>query len=195
MKKSSLGKKTVESPSELKPLSSIQHSKGWQIQRIRAAAKPSAEKEVRQVRKMRSQDLPRKRSASFNNGAMAKKKTTKPTKVPKSTATHSPRKATAKPVDTAVERVLETDNAPTASQERQRLEVPRQAGELSGIEIGHVAGQVWGALSGNGPLTIAALKKEVQAPGDIVAAAIGWLAREDKLDFTTAGRVVRISLR
>jgi hypothetical protein len=29
----------------------------------------------------------------------------------------------------------------------------------------------------------------------MVLAAIGWLAREDKLEFTTAGRGVKISLR
>jgi hypothetical protein len=66
---------------------------------------------------------------------------------------------------------------------------------MTGIEIGHVAGEVWGALSRKGPLTVAAIKKEVQAPGDTVVASIGWLAREDKLIFTMAGRVVKISLR
>jgi hypothetical protein len=66
---------------------------------------------------------------------------------------------------------------------------------MTGIEIGHVAGEVWGVLSGQGPLTLAAIKKEVEAPGDVVIAAIGWLAREDKLDFLTAGRTVKIALR
>jgi len=42
---------------------------------------------------------------------------------------------------------------------------------------------------------VASLKKEVTAPGEIVMAAIGWLAREDKLAFDTAGRTVKISLR
>jgi hypothetical protein len=73
--------------------------------------------------------------------------------------------------------------------------MPREVGALTGIEIGHVAGEVWGALTRTGPLTVAALKKEVTAPGDVVAAAIGWLAREEKLNFDTAGRVVKISLR
>ena len=126
---------------------------------------------------------------------MAKKKPAKPTKspkVPKTTATHAPKKATAKPVDTAGEQLLETDNVPSVE---AGPSPSRQPGAMSGIEIGHVAGKVWGVLSHNGPLTIAAIKKDVQAPADIVVAAIGWLAREDKLSFDTAGRVVKISLR
>ncbi len=66
---------------------------------------------------------------------------------------------------------------------------------MSSVEIGHVAGDVWGVLSSNGPVTLAALKKDVDAPGDMVIAAIGWLAREDKLEFSTAGRSVKVSLR
>jgi hypothetical protein len=54
---------------------------------------------------------------------------------------------------------------------------------------------VWGALSRKGPATLVTIKKEVKAPADVVAAAIGWLAREEKLDFDTTGRTVKISLR
>jgi Winged helix-turn-helix domain (DUF2582) len=71
----------------------------------------------------------------------------------------------------------------------------RVAGAMSGVEIGHVAGEVWGVLSRNGGATLAALKKEIDAPGDVVVAAIGWLAREDKLEFSTSGRSVKLSLR
>jgi hypothetical protein len=66
---------------------------------------------------------------------------------------------------------------------------------LSSIEIGHVAGEIWGLLSTNGDQTLAAIKKSVDAPADVVLAGIGWLAREDKLDFATSGRNVKISLR
>ena len=69
------------------------------------------------------------------------------------------------------------------------------SGEISPIAIGHAAGEIWGLLSSNGAQTLAAIKKSVDAPSDVVLAAIGWLAREDKLDFTTSGRTVRISLR
>jgi hypothetical protein len=61
--------------------------------------------------------------------------------------------------------------------------------------IGHTAGAVWSALVTNGELTLTALKKEVPAPGDLVAAAVGWLAREDKLAFVTSGRSVKLALK
>ena len=67
--------------------------------------------------------------------------------------------------------------------------------EISPIAIGHAAGEIWALLSSNGEQTLAAIKKSVDAPSDIVLAAIGWLAREDKLDFTATGRTVKISLR
>src|SRR4051794_10599555 len=84
------------------------------------------------------QGLPPGPSAGFNSRAMAKKKTSKRTKVPKTTATHAPRKATAKPVDTAVERVLETENAPTVEQgpapsaSASSAPPERQAGVMTG---------------------------------------------------------------
>jgi len=58
-----------------------------------------------------------------------------------------------------------------------------------------VAGDVWGLLVRDGTLTVAAIKKSIDAPGDVVLAAIGWLAREDKLEFLTQGRSVKVSLR
>jgi Winged helix-turn-helix domain (DUF2582) len=66
---------------------------------------------------------------------------------------------------------------------------------ISSEEIGKVAGEVWELLSSNGGQTLAAIKKSVDAPSDVVLAAIGWLAREDKLDFASSGRTVKIALR
>lgn len=74
------------------------------------------------------------------------------------------------------------------------VETERPVGAMSDVEIGHVAGDVWGVLSRQGALTVSAIKKEVHAPGDLVVAAIGWLAREDKLAFSNAGRSVTVSL-
>ena len=71
----------------------------------------------------------------------------------------------------------------------------RTPGVFSTTEIGHVAGDVWGLLVRDGTLTVAAIKKSIDAPGDVVLAAIGWLAREDKLEFLTQGRSVKVSLR
>jgi hypothetical protein len=78
---------------------------------------------------------------------------------------------------------------------KAEAEVPRVPGAISDVEIGHVAGDVWGALVRDGTLTVAAIKKTVDAPGDVVMAAIGWLAREEKLAFSSQGRSVKISLR
>jgi hypothetical protein len=67
--------------------------------------------------------------------------------------------------------------------------------EFTGIAIGHAAGEVWGILSGSEPRTIADIKKLAKSPADVVVAAIGWLAREDKLEFVTNGKTVKIGLR
>jgi hypothetical protein len=66
---------------------------------------------------------------------------------------------------------------------------------LSSVEVGNTAGEVWQALSSGGPQTLAGLKKQVAAPGDLVAAAVGWLAREGKLSFRANGRSVVVELR
>ena len=106
---------------------------------------------------------------------------TKPTKVaePKTTPPINPKTTNSKATDD-----LESVAA-----------VARSPGTFSTIEIGHVAGDVWGLLVNDGSLTLAAIKKAVDAPGDLVLAAIGWLAREDKLEFSTQGRSVKVSLR
>ena len=89
---------------------------------------------------------------------------------------------------------------PLASNAGQQASSPKKLKSqfqrtLSMEEIGHVAGDVWACLDRDGTQTIAAIKKAVDAPGDVVMAAIGWLAREDKLDFSGDSRSVKISLR
>ena len=66
---------------------------------------------------------------------------------------------------------------------------------LSSYDIGEVAGEIWGLLAANDAETLPAIKKAVAAPADIVAAAIGWLAREDKLEFATSGKTQKLSLK
>jgi hypothetical protein len=63
-------------------------------------------------------------------------------------------------------------------------------------EIGVAAGEVWGALStGNGGVTLAALKKSVDAPADLVLLALGWLAREDKVEIDASAKTPTVSLK
>lgn len=65
---------------------------------------------------------------------------------------------------------------------------------LAADAIGDCAGAVWCCLNDNGPQPVATLKKSVDAPADLVLAAVGWLAREGKLNFETNGKQVLVSL-
>jgi hypothetical protein len=69
-----------------------------------------------------------------------------------------------------------------------------KAAGLTNDLIGDTAGKVWHALAAE-PLTMAALKKSVDAPEEAVLAALGWLAREGKLAFDSSGRSLTVSLR
>jgi hypothetical protein len=61
-------------------------------------------------------------------------------------------------------------------------------------QIGQTAGLVWHALDEHGPQSVTKLAKMVSAPRDIVMQAVGWLAREEKLDIneTRRGRIVSL---
>lgn len=61
--------------------------------------------------------------------------------------------------------------------------------------IGETAGRVWHTLHDHGPVTLTKLVKLVEAPRDMVLQAVGWLAREDKIDIEDRGRAKVISLR
>ena len=86
-----------------------------------------------------------------------------------------------------------------ARKDRQSSSAKKQPVEaqpaISNEHIGHVAGELWRLLDKEGGQSIAAIKKATGAPNDLVLAAIGWLAREDKLKFSSSGRSVKISLR
>ena len=62
-------------------------------------------------------------------------------------------------------------------------------------KIGTMAGAIWQALEANGEMTLAKLKKEMNAGSPLFDWAIGWLAREDKIVLTTEKRAVRICLK
>jgi len=85
--------------------------------------------------------------------------------------------------------------APAAEPKRKTIASKPASAPLSNAAIGEAAGEVWTALSGNGGLTIAALKKAVDVSGDLAIAGLGWLAREDKVEFDTNGRNVKVSLK
>ena len=62
-------------------------------------------------------------------------------------------------------------------------------------QIGEDAGMVWHALQEQGPLSLAKLSKATDAHRDTVLMAIGWLAREDKIEIEETSRGRLISLR
>ena len=61
--------------------------------------------------------------------------------------------------------------------------------------IGAVAGEIWHALEANGEMTLAKLKKVVNAEAPLIDWAIGWLAREDKIVLTREKRTYRVHLK
>jgi hypothetical protein len=60
--------------------------------------------------------------------------------------------------------------------------------------IGQTAGLVWNYLRSNGECSLSALEKGVQAPKSMISMAVGWLAREGKIDIKDTKRTIRISL-
>ena len=70
------------------------------------------------------------------------------------------------------------------------------ASQVSGVtQIGETAGLIWGALSEEGPLSTAKLVKMIDRPRNTVMQALGWLAREDKIQIDEEGRSRIVSLR
>ena len=62
-------------------------------------------------------------------------------------------------------------------------------------QIGEIAGRVWHCLSENGPMSFAKLAKQIDAPRDVIMQAIGWLAREGKVEIEERNRARVIFLK
>jgi len=62
-------------------------------------------------------------------------------------------------------------------------------------DVGVAAGLIWQLLNEKGELKMADMKSEIDGPADLVVAAVGWLAREQKLRIRNSGRSVIVSLR
>ena len=61
-------------------------------------------------------------------------------------------------------------------------------------QVGETAGAVWHALDEHGPQSLAKLVERVGGNRDVVMQAVGWLAREGKIDIaeTKRGRVISL---
>ncbi|MCL6565979.1 MAG: winged helix-turn-helix domain-containing protein [Acidobacteriia bacterium] len=62
-------------------------------------------------------------------------------------------------------------------------------------QIGETAGRIWHTLDEEGELRVSTLKRQVDVPEPIVYMALGWLAREDKLEVKPQGRTFVVRLK
>ena len=61
-------------------------------------------------------------------------------------------------------------------------------------DIGLAAGKVWSYLDANGETTLAKLRTGTGLDDRMLQMALGWLAREDKVEFAGGGRAGRVRL-
>ena len=66
--------------------------------------------------------------------------------------------------------------------------------EVNG-QVGETAGKIWHLLNDEGPLTIPQLKKKLNGSGELLSFALGWLAREEKVDITQEKKAFKVALR
>lgn len=62
-------------------------------------------------------------------------------------------------------------------------------------QVGETAGEVWRLLDQHGPQTLAQLRKKMDGNGELLSFAIGWLAREDKLEVRPERKSFRLQLK
>jgi hypothetical protein len=62
-------------------------------------------------------------------------------------------------------------------------------------QVGDAAGEVWRLLNQAGPQTLAQLKKKLNGSGELLGFAVGWLAREDKLEILKEKRTIVLRLK
>lgn len=67
--------------------------------------------------------------------------------------------------------------------------------DLDMTDIGSAAGVVWRYLEANGPGAVETVKRKIKLSSDVFYAAVGWLAREGKLEVEGEGKKVQISIR
>ena len=66
---------------------------------------------------------------------------------------------------------------------------------VSVTQIGETAGEIWHKLESNGPVSVSRLVKDLDKPRDIVMQALGWLAREEKIEIHETNRSRQVSLQ
>jgi hypothetical protein len=123
---------------------------------------------------------------------MAKKKSSAPAKETKAAAKPVAAKSAAAPKPAVAKAPAKADSSKKSA---SNGDASTAADVLGHEQIGFVAGDVWLYLTDNGQTSLATLKKEVNTTPELLCAAVGWLAREDKLDFEINGKTVKVSLK
>ena len=62
-------------------------------------------------------------------------------------------------------------------------------------QVGETAGEVWRLLASAGPLSAAQLKKKLNPKGELLSMALGWLAREDKIELLNDKKSLVVQLK
>jgi hypothetical protein len=62
-------------------------------------------------------------------------------------------------------------------------------------QVGVAAGEVWRLLAQSGPLSLAQLKKRLNGNGELLGFAVGWPAREDKLEILMEKKSFGVQLK
>jgi hypothetical protein len=62
-------------------------------------------------------------------------------------------------------------------------------------QVGETAGRIWHLLNDEGPQTFPQIKKKLDGSGELLSFALGWLAREDKVDIKQENKTVRVALK
>ena len=61
--------------------------------------------------------------------------------------------------------------------------------------VGLTAGKIWHTLHDFGPQTVSELKKKLNGSGELVGFALGWLAREDKVNISQEKKTIKVTLK
>ena len=62
-------------------------------------------------------------------------------------------------------------------------------------QVGETAGKIWNLLSADGPQTVVQIRKKLNGSGEMVTFALGWLAREDKVNISQDKKSLKVTLK
>ena len=62
-------------------------------------------------------------------------------------------------------------------------------------QVGEMAGKIWHLLNDEGPQTLPQIKKKLKGGGELLSLALGWLAREEKVDITEEKKTLKAALK